>query len=236
MIPAALGVLLRAASPPLDPSGDDARRQLRRELLRPEYNTDDPLQRLLDWLGRIFDGAQEAARGAPALAWTAAVLVVLLLVTATIALASRARRTASERAQARSDVLGTSLTAAELRTRAEQALAAGDAGGALLDAYRAVAVRQVERGRLQEQPQATAREVARSLADAVRGRGADGADSADSADWAGLDLRLARAADLFDAVLYGDRPASADQARDVLDLDGALDVALARPARAEAAR
>lgn len=230
MIPTALGVLLRAASPPLDPSGDDARRQLRRELLRPEYNTDDPLQRLLDWLGRIFDGAQEAARGAPALAWTAAVLVVLLLVTATIALASRARRTASERAQARSDVLGTSLTAAELRTRAEQALAAGDAGGALLDAYRAVAVRQVERGRLQEQPQATAREVARSLADALRGRGADGADGA------GLDLRLARAADLFDAVLYGDRPASADQARDVLDLDGALDLALARPARAEAAR
>lgn len=233
MIPAALGVLLRAASPPLDPSGDDARRQLRRELLRPEYNTDDPLQRLLDWLGRIFDGAQEAARGAPALAWTAAVLVVLLLVTAAIALASRARRTASERAQARSDVLGTSLTAAELRTRAEQALAAGDAGVALLDAYRAVAVRQVERGRLQEQPQATAREVARALADGLRERGADGADSADGA---GLDVRLARAADLFDAVLYGDRPASADQARDVLDLDGALDLALARPARAEAAR
>ncbi|WP_370290496.1 hypothetical protein [Nocardioides sp.] len=225
MIRAALGTLLPAASPPLDPSGDEARRQLRRELLRPEYNTDDPLQRLLDAIGRLFDGAQDAARGAPALAWAAAVLVVLLLITAAIALASRARRTASERAQAGSDVLGTRLTAAELRARAEKALAAGEAAAALLDAYRATAVRQVERGRLQELPQATAREVARSLADALRERGADGPDGA------GLELRLAQAADLFDAVLYGDRPARVEQARDVLDLDGDLDLALARPAR-----
>ena len=56
------------------------------------------------------------------------------------------------------------LTAAELRARAERALAEGRYGDAVVDGFRALAVRQVERGRLDDLPGATAHEVAVALA------------------------------------------------------------------------
>lgn len=202
-----------ATSSPLDPGGDDARRQLRRELVRPEYNRTDPVQRLLDWLGRLIDRSVDAASGAPSAATAVTVLVVLLLIAAAITLAARTRRSARERREVvDAGVLGSTLTAAELRERAERSLTAGDAGSALLDGFRAAATRQVERGRITEAPQATALEVARSL----------GALSPAHADDA------LRAGTWFDEVLYGDRPATDAQARAVLDLDTALAAERAR--------
>ncbi len=118
---------------------------------------------------------------------------------------SRARRTTRGESSAPA-LTDEQITADELRARAEAALASGDAAAALVDAFRAAAVRQVERGRVEDVPQATAHELAGALAGAFPAQ--QGA--------------LRRAADLFDEVLYGDRPATDLQARELLALDDTL--------------
>jgi len=92
------------------------------------------------------------------------------------------------------------------RARAEAALAEGRARDAVVDGFRALTVRQVERGRLDDAPGTTAHEVAGVL----------GATYPDQRQ------RVAGSARLFDVVLYGDRPATGEQARDVLALDDEL--------------
>ena len=192
--------------PPLTPSGDEGRSLLRRELLHPEYHKDNLLERLARWLSRVLDDGLTAARDAPPLTTLAAMLVFLLLLTAVLWLASQARR--SDRAETATGSLLTEevVTAAELRARAERALAEDRLADALVDAFRAVAVRQVERGRIDNLPGATAHEVAGALAEAFPEQRAD----------------IDRCATLFDLVLYGGRPARREQALDVLGLDERL--------------
>ena len=67
-------------------------------------------------------------------------------------------------------------------------------------------MRQVERGRLDDTPGTTAQEAARALA----------------GEYPGLRARFGGSAELFDAVIYGDRSATRDQAADVLELDDEL--------------
>jgi hypothetical protein len=203
MIPALALVRL---DPPLDPSGDEARRQLRRELVRPEYYQDDVIGRLTRWLDRLISSTVDAASGSSALATAAAILVVLLIVAAVLLLASRARRTATGRAETTPALTDEVVRADQLRARAEAALAAGDAAGALVDAYRAAAVRQVERGRIEDLPQATAHELADALVAVFPEHRAG----------------VLRGADLFDGVLYGERPATPAQATELLALDDTL--------------
>jgi hypothetical protein len=97
-------------------------------------------------------------------------------------------------------------SATELRRRAEAALADGRHDQAVVDGFRAVTARQVERGRLDDQPGATAHEVAAVLA----------------TTYPDLGERVGRTADLFDATLYGHRSAGHDDATAVLALDDAL--------------
>ncbi|TNM46065.1 DUF4129 domain-containing protein [Nocardioides albidus] len=192
--------------PPLDPSGDEARRQLRRELVRPEYYQDDIVGRLQRWLDRLITGTIDAASGSSGLTSAAAILVVLLIVAGVLFLASRARRTARGRSADAPALTGEVITADELRARAEAALAAGDPAGALVDAFRAAAVRQVERGRIEDLPQATAHELAAALVAVFpEHRGP-----------------VLHGADLFDGVLYGERPATTAEARELLALDDTL--------------
>ncbi|WP_395659556.1 DUF4129 domain-containing protein [Nocardioides sp.] len=194
------------SQPPLDPSPDEARRLLEQELVRPEYHRHDVVQQLLDWLDRFVNGTVDAASGAPPLSTFAAMVAFLLLALGLGWLLSRARRTA--RAGRDRAVVGEHevLTAAELRRRAEQALAEGRNADAVVDGFRALAVRQVERGRLDDLPGATAHEVARAV----------GAAHPDARG------RVDRTATLFDEVRYGDRPATPQQAAEVLGLDDAL--------------
>ncbi|MFJ9316643.1 DUF4129 domain-containing protein [Pimelobacter simplex] len=192
--------------PPLDPSGDEARGELRRELARPEYHDTDLLDRLDRWLGRLIDDTVGAASGSSPVMVIVATVVVLAIAGAVAFLVSRARATARGTPEARPALGDEAISADALRARAEAALAAGDTTAALVDAFRAVAVRQVERGRIDDLPQATAHELAAALGSVFpERRGA-----------------VLRGADLFDEVLYGERPASADQARDLLALDDAL--------------
>jgi mRNA-degrading endonuclease toxin of MazEF toxin-antitoxin module len=195
-----------AAEPPLDPAGDEARSLLGRELANPEYYDADVVDRLINWLDRLIGDIGGAAESSPPVTVAVAILVALLLAAGVLLIVSRARQTARGERVAAPALTGEVVTAAELRSRAEAALVAGDHGAALVDAFRALAVRQVERDRIDDVPQATAHELATALAGA----------------FAPHAVRIRRAADLFDQVLYGDRPATREQALEVLALDEEL--------------
>lgn len=195
-----------ALAPPLDPSGDEGRSLLRRELLHHEYHNQHLWQRFLDWLGRVFDRGVGAASGTSGATTFATMLVVALLVVGAVLLLSRVRRDRRTRAAAVAVLPDDRPAAAELRRRAEAARAEGRFAEALVDAFRALAMRQVERGPLDDRPGATAREVAARLAEAFPEQGG----------------RVGHSADLFDATLYGAHPVTRDDADDVLGLDDTL--------------
>ncbi len=200
-------VLLQlVAEPPLNPSPDDASSLLRRELVHPEYHERNILQQILAWIDRFVSGSIDAATQAPPLSTFAAMVAFLLLTAGLVWLLSQARRTARAATVSGAVLTDETITADELRARAERALAEGRNGDAVVDGFRALAVRQVERGRLDDLPGATAHEVAVALATAHPGQR----------------QRVDRSAALFDSVLYGDRPASPGQAAEVLQLDDAL--------------
>lgn len=199
-------LLVRLSDPPLDPSPDEAKSWLRRELLHPEYHQQNVLQQVIAWLERKVQGGLDAAQEAPPLSAFAAMVVLVLLVLGLGWLLSRVRRSARTRGEQRAVLTDEVVTAAELRRRAETALAEGRHADAVVDGFRALAARQVERGRLDDAPGATAHEVAASLA----------------ATYPHQRPRVAGTALLFESVLYGDRPASRDQATAVLDLDSEL--------------
>jgi hypothetical protein len=192
--------------PPLQPSGEEGRRLLRDELVHGEYHRRHVLQRLLAWLGRRLEGGVGAASGAGWVTTLVTMLIGAVLVTGLILILSRVRRDLRERAGPQALLPDDRPSSGELRLRAEEALAAGRYADAVIDGFRALAVRQVERGRLQDLPGATAHEVAADLATSYPPHGD----------------RVGRTADLFDATLYGDHPAGPQDAAAVLDLDDAL--------------
>lgn len=193
------------SEPPLVPSGDEARSLLRRELLDPDYRQDDVVRRLLEALRRLVTSGLEAASNAPPLSTLAAMVVALLLVVALVWLVSRARRSPGRPTTGGLVVEDHTVSADEWRSLAETALAEGRHDDVVVDGYRAVAVRAVEEGLLDDLPGSTAHEVAVALRSARPDRADD----------------LMTAAGLFDAVLYGHRPATRDQAVAVLRLDDA---------------
>ena len=193
----------------LDPSPDEARRLLERELARSEYPHPSLLDRFLSWVSEQLDGfVGIAADGGVGLV----IAVVLAAVVALVLLGalSRVRREPSGAAD-EAGVLDLPDSADVLRRRAEEALADGRATDALADAARALARRSVERGLIDDSPGRTTHEVFGE----VSSRFADHAD------------RLAGAADAFDRVVYGRRGAGPDEAAGVLALED--EVRRARP-------
>jgi hypothetical protein len=197
---AVLALATRLPDPPLDPSGSEARSKLRRELLHTEYHKQNLFQQLLDWLLRKIGNGLGAASGSSALSTFMAMVVFVALAAVIVWLVSRARRTAQDKGEKRAVLTAEVVTADELRARAEAALEAGRHEEAVVEGFRAIAVRQVERGRLADTPGATAHEVAEALA----------------GEYAALADPVHRSARLFDEVLYGERPASREQAAAVL--------------------
>ena len=193
---------------PLEPSPDEGRAWLRRELLRPEYQERDLLQRLLAWLERMITRGLAAASEAPPLSTLMSMVVGLLLLGAIGWLIGRARRSARQVVKPRPLLAEESVSASELRARAEAAMAEGRFGDALVDGYRALAVRHVEAARIEDLPGLTAREVG----DLMAGLHPDEAAA------------LREGARLFDLVRYGERPATVEQARAVLDLEDRMAV------------
>jgi hypothetical protein len=200
------GLVARLPDPPLDPSGSEGRAKLRRELVHPEYHEQNLLQEVFRWLMRKVNGGLAQAQEAPPLSTLATMVIFVGLAVALVWMISRARLTARERDDRRAVLTEEVVTADELRARAEAALEAGRFEEAVVEGFRAIAVRQVERGRLADTPGATAHEVADALA----------------LEFAAMADRVRAGARLFDEVLYGDRPASREQALSVLALDDDL--------------
>jgi hypothetical protein len=194
-----------APAPPLQPSGHEGRRLLREELARDEYHR-HLLQRILGWLWRRLEGGIGAASGTSVVTAFVTMLIGAVLIVGLVVLLSRVRRDRRQRAGVHAVLVDDRPSASELRRRAEAAVVEGRYADAVTDGFRALAVRQVERGRLHDQPGATAHEVAASLATSYPSHGD----------------RVGRTADLFDATLYGDRPASPEDATGVLELDDVL--------------
>jgi Domain of unknown function (DUF4129) len=105
------------------------------------------------------------------------------------------------------------MSADEHRRASLAALGSGDDAAALVEAFRAIAARAVQRGVLEERPGRTAHELTLGLSPFFP-------DHAQP---------MAEASTMFDLVFYGHLPATAADARSVLELDEALRVA--RPSR-----
>lgn len=203
---------------PLDPDRDEARRLVRDELARGDYQLQESwAARAWRWFTDLFSGFGGVG---PLPGWVTWALLALVLVAvlAVLAFASRHRwRTGrlATRGAPGAVLEGPARSAAEHRAEATRALKAGDHDRAALEAYRAVAVSAVERALVDDRPGRTAHELATVLSPVFPD------------DAAGLRA----AADAFDAVRYGAHPASPEQARQVVDLDARL--LSARPAVAE---
>jgi hypothetical protein len=186
----------------LDPTPPEARDWLEQEFHRSDYQSSwlatvqewisDLLKNLLDGVGRL----------SPVIAVIVALVVIALLVW----VLPKVRR---ESVVSRADhavLEDMTITARAYRDLAAQALRDGRYDDAVLDGFRAIAKDMSDRTLLDYAPGRTAHEASLALAP----RFPDHAD------------RLALAADLFDAVRYGHRRATAEQAAQVQHLDAEL--------------
>ncbi len=201
---------------PLDPSSDEARRWLEEELAKGVYNPQPGLtERFLEWLDRLTSASP--AGGAPAVLLPVVIVVVVAVLA--LVLVTVLRREVRRSGAGPGRVLDVpDVDAATLRARARAAAERRDWDDAVLDGVRAVARGGVERVVLDDAPGRTAHEVALALA----------------TPFPGESQALLHAADAFDAVRYGHRRASEEQARDVLALEERL--AGTRPVTAPSSR
>jgi hypothetical protein len=192
------------------PGPDEARRWVGEELDKAAYQ-EGLVERLRRWLDELLTRLQIAAEDAGSLSTAAAVLLAVLLLALGALLVSRVRREPTGPNGGDAPLGPAGVDADEHRRTAERALEQGELDRAVVEAFRAIAVRAVQRGVLVERPDLTAHELAAEL----------GPRFPDQA------LALERAAALFDQVFYGDQQAAAQDARALLGLDGEL--ARARP-------
>ncbi len=179
--------------PPVTPDATTARQWAVDELSRPEYHhADNLLVRLLRWLSEQFHGVPVLGVS-PGLAALVVVGILAVVVLVALWVAGPVRR--SRRAVGGRSVLGHDdrRTAAQLRSAADAAAAGGDYSLAVAERFRAIVRDLEERAVLDERPGRTALEVSaeagRVLLTAARA--------------------LADGAELFDDVVYGQRPATA---------------------------
>lgn len=193
--------MTRTATSEVDP--EQARSWLRQELLDPAYHQENLLQRLLRWVEESIDRALASTSGLSHISFVALLVVFLVLVLLIVYSLSRFRGRAEVRARRRApDLLEQHLTAAELLARAEAARDRGELRDAAIDAFRAAAVGQVERGVVTERPGATAHEVAAEVHRLDPTAGA----------------AFVVAAEVFDIALYSDRPVAHHDVEQLLGL------------------
>jgi hypothetical protein len=194
---------------PLDPTADEARERLLRELSEARYREarptwfDDLVSRLLDRIGDLFDGGMP---GVPSLGWLLATVVVVGLAVAAYVVYGPPRL--ARRSSGARPVFGAddARDAATIRRAAEAASAAGDWALAVEEGFRAIVRGLSERTVLAAHPGTTASGIA----------------AAATRSFPGLGSRLARAAALFDDVRYLGGAGSEAAYREMAALDGDL--------------
>ena len=187
---AAAGLLASASSrSEVDLPPDRARDLLRRELLGGEYERESLLDRVQGWFSALIDQLFARADSLSSPSAIAVVAIVFALALLLVLSLGRVRGTGRRPRERRPGaVLDHTVTSAELRERAARALAAGDLRTCAVEAFRAAATREVERGVVEDRPGATAQDVAREVAQHDQALGS----------------AFLRAADVFDVALYGD--------------------------------
>lgn len=179
----------------LTPGREQARGWAVEELSRREYAAQRPglltraIEQALEWLRNL---------DLPSGTGTSVLLTVVLVALVVLA-AVAVQRTGGVRRQARADAAGQvfpdrRLSSAEHRAAADSHAAAGDFAAAVRERFRAVARDLEERAVLTDLPGRTAHEIA---GDAGR-------------ELPGLAEPIATGAAMFDAVVYGGAPASAE--------------------------
>ena len=191
---------------PVVPDAETARRWATEELAEPIYHEGPSLlERLLEWLGSLFDGAPDRLPLPSPAVVALVVLVVALVVGVAFWVAGPVR--AARRPQRSVVVLGDDTrSAADLRAAADDAAARGDWAAAVLERFRAVVRSLEERAVLQDSPGRTAVEAAEAAGARLPGRTGD----------------LRRAARLFDDVCYGHVAVDADADAWMRTLDAEL--------------
>jgi len=189
----------------LNPTPPEARAWLRQELHGSDYQSPwlDSMSRwIVDQLRKLLEGAGHLAGLSPVITVLMALVVIALLVW----VLPKVRREPVVAVSGGAVLENVTITARRYRDQAAQALRDGRYDEAVLDGFRAIAKDTSDRRVLNDAPGRTAHEVSLALASPFP----------DHAD------RLSRAADLFDAVRYGHRRASAHQASQILELDAEL--------------
>lgn len=194
-----------------EPSLEDARSELARELARPEYAAALP-NPIVEFLGQAWAAFTEWLAGLGSLAPNMGLVVALVILASVVAAAVLAARPRlRHRAAARDSGVGleAGTTSEDYRALSASAAADADWATACLHRFRAMVRRAEERTLLDRQPGRTAFEVAGRLEVLFP-------DEAEGLEWS---------ANLFNAVHYGNHDAGIDDWRRLDALEGRLDVA-----------
>lgn len=201
--------MLGLTGEPLVPEPGTAHDWLRRELLGADYRP-SPLERVRGWFSHLFDQAQSGTGSLAGLGGPLLLLLALLVMAGIAFLVLRLRRNPRGGPEVESVFGDLRRTAVEHRALARAAFDGGRWDEAVVEGMRALTARLVERRLVDDVPAATAHEVT-TLA---------------TPSFPSYQQQLATAARVFDETRYGDRRATRDRARAMLDLERALHAAI----------
>jgi hypothetical protein len=195
--------LLVPAEVPVLPDRRQAKAWAEEELLGREYQEakPSPVRMLLDWLDEVLSGLPQPEGLTVGTGVTVVIVLGLLVLAYLLWRTGGLHREASAGADGVFD--GPDLLAADHRRAAQEAEAAGDLRTALLERFRALVRDLSDRALLDLEAGRTADELARQAASRLPT----------------LAESLMAAAQAFDDVRYGDRPATPEAVRFLRDLD-----------------
>jgi hypothetical protein len=192
--------------PTIDIDRDAAHEVAQHELAKPIYPKASLIERLTDWIDELLTKLIVQGSSVPGGWFTISVLLILLAIAVVVAVRI-ARRTMRTNRGGEYALFGEhELSAAEHRATAEQHAAAGNWSAAIRHRLRAVARQLEESTVLDPVPGRTATELARDAGRAIPH----------------LAGELARAAEAFNDVTYGERPGTESAYRMIADLDDHL--------------
>jgi Domain of unknown function (DUF4129) len=210
--------------PTIDIDRHAAHEAAQHELGKPIYPKASLTERLIDWIGELLYQLTKASSSVPGGWFTLSVLLILLAIAIVVAIRIARRTMRTNRGDGYALFTEHELSAAEHRATAEQYAAAGNWSAAIRHRLRAVARQLEESAVLDPVPGRTATELARDAGRAIPNLAAE----------------LARAAEAFNDVTYGERPGTESAYRMIAGLDdhlrsrtSASDTSTAMPAAAD---
>jgi hypothetical protein len=192
--------------PTIDIDRDAAHEAAQHELAKPIYPKASLIERLTDWIDELLTKLIAQGSSVPGGWFTISVLLILLVIAVVVAVRIARRTMRTNRGGGYALFGEHELSAAEHRATAEQYAAAGNWSAAIRHRLRAVARQLEESTVLDPVPGRTATELARDAGRAIPHLAAE----------------LARAAEAFNDVTYGERPGTESAYRMIADLDDHL--------------